>query len=88
MLPAPAGGVPLRMSLLVSKESQEDRAAGIVVVIFGAGVPLAFTLKDSGEDPTVMVAKAALVNFGAWPTVKVKVCVADPAELLAVKVRV
>ena len=52
----------------------------------GAGKPEADTVKLPAW-PTVRAALLELVKAGAWLTVRVKLCVALPAVLVAVKVR-
>jgi hypothetical protein len=47
-----------------------------------AGVPVAVAVKFPAV-PTVKLAEFALVIVGAWSTVRVKVCVPEPTELVA-----
>ena len=56
--------------------------ANAVFAKVAAGVPVAVTVKLPAT-PTVKLVELALVITGAWPTVKVNVCVAEPTELVA-----
>ena len=68
----PAAGVPDRTPVVASV-TPEGRAP--VSVNVGAGVPVA-VIANVPAAPTVNVVLFALVIAGAWPTVRVKFCVA------------
>jgi len=79
----PEGGVPdttpAELSEMPEVGVQPENA---VLVNVGAGVPVAVTVKLPGV-PTVKFVELELVMTGAWPTVRVNDCVAEPTELVA-----
>jgi hypothetical protein len=83
-LPLPAAGVPA--STPVAEVNVTPLGNVLLVVIVGAGVPLAVTVNVPAV-PTVKVVLVPLVKAGAWFTVSVKLCCAAvPTPFVAVKV--
>lgn len=81
----PAAGVPLSTPVDAVKVTPLGRVPDSLS--FGVGKPVAVTVNEPAV-PTANVVLVGLVIAGACPTVKVKVCVAVPALLFAVNVRV
>jgi len=83
MPPVPAAGVP-RSTPNEVNATPLGRAPDSVKV--GAGNPVAVTANEPNV-PTVKVVWFALVIAGAWPTVKVKLCVAVVTTFEALMVK-
>lgn len=72
--------VPLPLLVKVTPEGSVPKSDSV-----GAGDPVVVTVKEKAV-PDFTVSEAALVKAGAWPTVRVKLCVAVPDALVAVRV--
>jgi hypothetical protein len=79
----PEGGVP-EITPAALREMPEDglQPENAVLENVAAGVPVAVTVKLPAV-PTVKLVELALVITGAWSTVRVKLCVPGPTELVA-----
>jgi hypothetical protein len=79
----PEGGVPDTTPAALSGRPEDGvQPENAVLENVAAGVPVAVTVKLPGV-PTVKFVELALVMTGAWSTVRAKVCVPEPTELVA-----